>query len=140
MQPKMLSTRASRAIAALAIALPSLLTTASAETIFASGMEEFIWLEGRAGIDVPLAFAEVVQRTGTDLSTTQADAEGRFRIRVPHDSDVPVVLRAFGVGGQSHIAFSSMPDTAKRSSRQCSIAVGVPPSNQGRSSGCFHIV
>jgi hypothetical protein len=109
MQQKYSSTGASHANALLLVVLPALLTTASAETIFASGMEEFMWLEGRAGIDVPLSFAEVVQHTGTELTTARADAKGRFRIRVPRDVDAPVVLRANGVGAQSHIAFSSMP-------------------------------
>lgn len=109
-----ISARAGRAFALLALASTTLFTPASAETIFVSGMEEFLWLEGRAGIDVPLALAKIDLHTGPSISTTQADSEGRFRIRVPHDGDVPVVLRAYGVGAQSHIAFSSMPDTSMR--------------------------
>jgi len=114
MHHKNFFTRASCLAALLAFVLPWLPGSASADGIFASGMEDLIWLEGRAGIDVPLAFAEVVQSAGAYTTTTQADAEGRFRIRLPHDGDRPVVLRAYGVGEQSHIAFSSMPDTARR--------------------------
>lgn len=114
MQHKTFFARTSRLAVLLVFALHWLPGTASTDAIFASGMEEFVWLEGRAGIDVPLAFAEIVQSTGADTTTTQADAEGWFRIRVPHDGDRLVVLRAYGVGAQSHIAFSSMADTARR--------------------------
>lgn len=84
-------------------------TVAHADTIFHSGIEPGLTIDGRVYWPGPIAGAVVTARFGDQLATTSSRADGRFGLVIEHRhvSGTPLVeLTARGTGTQAHIEYA----------------------------------
>ncbi len=84
-------------------------TLAHADTIFHSGIEPGLTIDGRVYWPGPIAGAVVTARFGDQIVTTSSRTDGRFGLVVEHRhvSGTPLVaLTARGTGSQAHIEYA----------------------------------
>lgn len=97
----------------LAFVLTGLATTmaqANDDSIFHSGIEPGLRIEGRVYWPGPVPGAVVTARFGDQIASTSARADGRYGLVIEYrhvTGTPPVELRARGTGAQSHIEYAS---------------------------------
>lgn len=91
------------------LGLTGTFTLAHADTIFHSGIEPGLTIDGRVYWPGPIAGAVVTARFGDQIATTSSRTDGRFGLVIEHRhvSGTPLVeLTARGTGTQAHIEYA----------------------------------